>query len=84
MILSYEKFISEKKNPCWNGYKQIGTKVKNGRKVPNCVRVNESEEVSDSFDRSSFYLEYYKNLSPSDFIVEKYGDSILIQIKNPL
>jgi len=25
------------KNPCWDGYKAIGMKDKNGRKVPNCV-----------------------------------------------
>jgi hypothetical protein len=24
-------------NPCWKGYKPVGTKMKNGRKVPNCV-----------------------------------------------
>lgn len=24
-------------NPCWKGYKMIGTKDKNGKKVPNCV-----------------------------------------------
>ncbi len=27
------------KKPCWNGYEQIGTKMKNGKKVPNCVPV---------------------------------------------
>jgi hypothetical protein len=27
------------KKPCWNGYEQIGTKMKNGRKVPNCVPI---------------------------------------------
>jgi hypothetical protein len=26
-----------KKDPCWEGYKQVGMKVKNGKKVPNCV-----------------------------------------------
>lgn len=25
------------KNPCWKGYKMVGTKKKNNRKVPNCV-----------------------------------------------
>ena len=25
------------KNPCWKGYEMIGTKVKDGRTVPNCV-----------------------------------------------
>jgi hypothetical protein len=31
-----------KKDPCWKGYKQVGTKKKNGKKVPNCVPVNET------------------------------------------
>lgn len=37
---------------CWKGYKQIGVKEKNGRKVPNCVPLNESKykgkEVNES------------------------------------
>lgn len=24
-------------NPCWDGYEQIGMKIKKGKKVPNCV-----------------------------------------------
>jgi hypothetical protein len=24
-------------DPCWNGYKQVGMKTKNGKEVPNCV-----------------------------------------------
>ena len=39
-ILSYSEFITEKKGPCWPGYKQVGTKKKNGRTVPNCVPAN--------------------------------------------
>jgi len=26
--------------PCWDGYEQIGMKMKNGKKVPNCVPIN--------------------------------------------
>lgn len=26
---------------CWDGYKSIGSKMKNGKKVPNCVPTNE-------------------------------------------
>lgn len=26
-----------KKSPCWKGHEMVGTKMKNGRKVPNCV-----------------------------------------------
>ena len=27
-------------NPCWKGYKPVGTKKKNGKTVPNCVPKN--------------------------------------------
>ena len=36
-LLSFNEFLSEKKGPCWAGYKQVGTKKKGGRTVPNCV-----------------------------------------------
>ncbi len=29
-------------NPCWKGYKPVGTKKKGGRTVPNCVPTNEA------------------------------------------
>lgn len=32
---------------CWSGYKQVGMKEKNGRKVPNCVPVEKSNDVDD-------------------------------------
>jgi hypothetical protein len=31
-------------SPCWKGYKQIGMKDKDGRKVPNCVPVDEAAD----------------------------------------
>jgi len=36
----------DENKPCWVGYKQIGTKKKNRRKVPSCVPVSESEDQS--------------------------------------
>ena len=24
-------------DPCWDGYKKVGMKIKKGKKVPNCV-----------------------------------------------
>ena len=43
-ILPYDEFLNEKgKNPCWKGYRQIGTKKKDGRVVPNCVKIDENE-----------------------------------------
>ena len=28
------------KAPCWDGYEQIGTKMLDGREVPNCVPID--------------------------------------------
>lgn len=41
-----------KKNPCWKGYKQLGTKEKNGKTVPNCIPIKEytvSDEETGCF-----------------------------------
>jgi hypothetical protein len=53
-INSYAEFLLEskssrkkKKNPCWPGYRQVGLKTKNGRRVPNCV----PEGISESANR---------------------------------
>ncbi len=27
----------ESNNPCWDGYKKVGMKIKKGKNVPNCV-----------------------------------------------
>ena len=27
---------------CWDGYKSVGSKMKNGKRVPNCVPVKEA------------------------------------------
>ena len=35
-----------KKDPCWKGYHMVGTKDKSGKQVPNCVPVNEGDEMS--------------------------------------
>jgi len=43
----YKALVESKKktlkntNPCWTGYKPVGTKEKNGKTVPNCVPANE-------------------------------------------
>jgi hypothetical protein len=39
-LLSFENFsnlVTEKKGPCWDGYKQVGFKKKGNKMVPNCV-----------------------------------------------
>ena len=34
------------KAPCWKGYEQIGTKMKDGKEVPNCVPLSLSDELT--------------------------------------
>jgi len=36
--------MGEDKDPCWKGYEMIGMKKKGGRKVPNCVPVEEATD----------------------------------------
>jgi hypothetical protein len=35
--VSEAKKISKDEDPCWPGYKMVGTKKKGGKEVPNCV-----------------------------------------------
>ena len=37
------KVTFKEEGPCWPGYKQVGTKMKNGKQVPNCVPVSEQK-----------------------------------------
>jgi hypothetical protein len=32
---------------CWEGYKQVGGKMKDGKMVPNCVPINEEDIIED-------------------------------------
>ena len=43
------------KNPCWAGYKAYGTKMKNGKKVPNCVPVKEDIITERGADSKGLY-----------------------------
>jgi hypothetical protein len=54
--------VSEKKDPCWKGYKQVGMKAKNKKSVPNCVPV--SENIEKEMYHFIKLLEY-KSLKPS-------------------
>ena len=52
IIKTYEQ-MHEGANPCWVGYKQIGTKTKKGKTVPNCVPVGEDLETMESLEEFS-------------------------------
>lgn len=58
-----ESLKDPKKNPCWKGYKPVGTKKKKGKTVPNCVpESNEHEEstkcLEETYDGNEFYEAY--------------------------
>ena len=33
--------LKEEGDPCWEGYEQYGTKIVDGREVPNCIPIQE-------------------------------------------
>lgn len=35
---------SSEENPCWDGYEMLGTKKKDGKEVPNCVKMKSVKE----------------------------------------
>ena len=44
---TYEAKVQEE-GPCWTGFKQVGTKMKNGKQVPNCVPIDEADMTAIS------------------------------------
>ena len=42
----------ELKAPCWDGYEQYGTKIKDGKEVPNCVKMEKEPFLSDEMGES--------------------------------
>lgn len=42
------------KSPCWDGYEQIGFKIKDGKKVPNCVPIKASKQEANKLDLQKY------------------------------
>jgi hypothetical protein len=51
-----EEKLKENDDPCWDGYKQVGTKDKDGKEVPNCVP--EGEDKMDETTTTSSAGDY--------------------------
>ena len=54
-----------KDNPCWKGYKPVGTKKKGGKTVPNCVP-NEGVEEGRYDRRDAYQRDYDSSISGMD------------------
>lgn len=52
-LVGGKRTVVEQSDPCWKGYKQIGTKNKGGKQVPNCVPTSESAEHPNTAMRKS-------------------------------
>lgn len=50
-----EEFITP--NPCWKGYEAIGTKIVNGKEVPNCVPKTNNNKPKLSFNYNDDKME---------------------------
>lgn len=42
-----QKLNTHLKAPCWDGYEQIGTKIKDGKEVPNCVPLEDINRMKE-------------------------------------
>ena len=42
-----QKLNTHLKAPCWDGYEQIGTKIKDGKEVPNCVPLEDIDRMKE-------------------------------------
>jgi hypothetical protein len=42
VVKEAKKYMTKKEDPCWKGYKMVGSKKKGGKEVPNCVPVEEA------------------------------------------
>ena len=62
----------EEDKPCWVGFKQLGMKMKNGKKVPNCVSMKEDTSEKEMSDR---YKEWQKLVNMSGKEIETFLDS---------
>jgi hypothetical protein len=47
-------------NPCWDGYTQLGTKMKDGKEVPNCVPVSEANVIRSLKEGDTEYQAYFR------------------------
>ena len=58
----------ELKSPCWDGYEQIGTKMKDGKEVPNCVPLK--QELTDEMASDILANLEYESITDEYELVE--------------
>ena len=68
--------VTKMENPCWKGYEAYGTKKKNGKEVPNCVPVNEEEDLEEYYESPKWDMipEGDEHTCEGNEFYEMYGD----------
>lgn len=57
------KKYSDLKDACWKGYKAVGMKDKNGRKVPNCIPEDNNKLITPIKQKTDDHKSYYNFLA---------------------
>lgn len=88
-MLSFKDYLTEKKIPkasgdlkdaCWTGYTAVGMKMKNGRKVPNCVP--EETVVTEADKLQGTPVVSLSDFNDKDDKKNKYGQTVPKKLKN--
>jgi len=64
-----KRFTSENlrtDNPCWKGYKAVGTKKKSGKTVPNCVPTESVDEAANAAQQAAIAIAIKKKKGMSE------------------
>jgi hypothetical protein len=77
----FRDILLEKQDPCWDGYKQLGTKQKNGKTVPNCVKI-ESAEIN--LENTSDILEMLYFIRENNMIDEATYQGRSVKLNKPM
>lgn len=75
--LIWEGLKNPKDNPCWKGYKPVGTKKKNGRTVPNCVPKESKKKLTENYQLLNSFAKL-PEAPPHGFWVTKEGNFIIV------
>ena len=58
---------------CWDTHKQVGFKMKGGKRVPNCVPKNEELEEANLTDKQVDMVKKVADKLPKDDFKKRYG-----------
>ena len=66
ILAKTSKLLDTLQEKCWDGYKQVGMKDKGGKKVPNCVPVNEKVLREVTEDEMRVLEDVLDDLNPAN------------------